>query len=199
MTTEMLLSRNKICDAGYYCLQGATVPYPIDTTLPLAIIGNKCEAGHFCPGLTAREECAAGTYESRTGSDACQDCPEGYYCCGSGATTCAGATAPTECEKGYCPAKSSVVLACPAGYYGSAELKKMGSSTDCVHCPEGKFCTTGIIDGNCDAGYFCDFGAIASNDPAKACPLGHFCPAGVALPIRCDEGFYTLATGSPTV
>lgn len=198
MTWANIVARAKTCDPGYYCLVGATTPHPADAT---GVIGNICEVGNYCPGASAMTPCAAGYFESRTGSDACQDCPAGFYCCGSlgTGTNCLGETEPKQCRGGYCKVRSSAPALCPDGFYGDDAIFEMSSESDCIHCPEGKFCTAGFITGDCDAGYFCDFGATASNDAAKACPLGHFCPAGTPLPIRCDEGFYTLSTGSPTV
>ena len=107
--------------------------------------------------------CAAGTYETREGSDACQDCPAGYYC----PTT--GTEAPTECETGYCPERSIKPSLCPDGRFSNSTLVRMVSEEDCPFCPEGKYCKNGIEAGLCDAGYFCDFGAVSAQDPSKIC------------------------------
>lgn len=168
LTTAIILNRNKICDAGYYCTEGATVPHPEDGTT-----GNICDVGNYCPSNSSSEtQCAAGTYETRTGMDECQDCPEGFYCPGLGNTS------PVICTTGYCPEKSSAVSLCPDGRFGNSTLLQMVSQDDCVFCPEGKYCSSGVIKGSCAAGYFCDFGATLAQDPAKACPRGHYCPAG---------------------
>ena len=200
----MLESRNKICDAGYYCAGGATKPHPED---PSTEGGGKCTAGHYCPAGSSEEtKCEGGFYETRDGSDACQECPEGYYCNGadpaaytvSDTSTWLGTQTPVECSSdtllGYCPAGSIVPEPCPAGRFSNSTLTRMVSIDDCVFCPEGKYCTGGIISGDCSAGFFCDFGAEMAEDPAKACPKGHYCPAGTPLPIRCDEGWYNPQT-----
>ena len=63
LTNAIIKSRNKVCDAGYYCTGKATTPTPIDGTT-----GNICTKGHYCPeGATAVTKCAAGTYNHITG------------------------------------------------------------------------------------------------------------------------------------
>lgn len=77
------LDENQYCDAGYYCEAGSDVPNP---ELTPAIgdptgQGNICQKGFYCPkGSATPTQCAAGTYEPRTGSAECQECPAGYYC-----------------------------------------------------------------------------------------------------------------------
>lgn len=189
LTEETLDARNKQCDAGYFCTEGSETPYPEDGTS-----GNKCPVGHYCPTQSSEAtECAAGTYETRTGSDECQTCPEGFYCPGPATTT------PIECEQGYCAEGVAIWTVCPDGYYGNSTITQMKNIDDCMICPEGKYCQDGVIKGDCSAGYFCDFKATAANDISKACPKGHYCDAGTDLPTRCDEGLYTLDLGSKSV
>ena len=174
MTDKTLIVRNKLCDAGYYCLGGSLVPNPTD-----GVKGGKCTPGNYCPrGSTNQVPCAAGTYETRAGSPLCQDCPKGFYCT-------LGSSNPIECVNGYCPKKSAAPSLCPDGTYGSADLLRLSSEQDCPFCPEGKYCNGGAIQGDCEAGYFCDVGASLAKDPAKICPAGHYCLLGTVMPTRC--------------
>ena len=179
----------KKCFAGYYCTGSSITPYPEDA----AEGGGMCEPGYYCPeGSTEMTICPPGTYEPRSGSDECQICPAGYYCE-------EGATRPIECHGGYCPAGSSAPTLCLDGFYGSDDLRKLETLDDCPYCPNTMYCHTGIIQGICDAGYFCDFGAVAWRDESKECPEGHYCPSGTPLPIRCPETLYYSGTGATDV
>ena len=185
LTQTIIFALNKVCDPGYYCTEGAVKPHPDDAT------GGICPAGSYCPEASPEPTvCDPGFYETRDGSDECQDCPAGFYCEGPGTTT------PEECKNGYCPKRSSLPIPCPDGFYGNNDLVKMVSQEDCVFCPEGKYCQGGIIVSDCQAGYFCDFGAASKTDPSKICPKGHYCPAGTKLPIRCPDGFYYPLEGA---
>jgi hypothetical protein len=198
------------CDAGYFCSENgkSNIPNPPTTEAPDPPnpMGGKCSKGHYCPtGSFEETDCVAGTYEPRDGSAECQECPVGYYCE-------TGSFIPKECESGYCPAGSAAPLKCGAGTYGSETLKKLEKAEDCPFCPNGMYCrggsnpanpadTTwlGIIDGTCDAGFWCDFGATAFRDGDKVCEAGHYCPAGTALPVRCPETLYFAGTGATDV
>jgi len=128
-------------------------------------------------------------------------CPAGYYCPQSVTDAGAdiGAVTAIECLNGYCPAGSAAPTLCPDGFYGSADLKRLESADDCPYCPNGKYCQNGVIVADCDAGYFCDFGATAYRDEDKICPTGHYCPGGTLLPVRCPQTLYYGGTGARTV
>jgi hypothetical protein len=42
----------------------------------------------------------------------------------------------------------------------------MVEATECAYCPIGKYCTDGIVQGDCDAGFYCDYGAAQPNQGA---------------------------------
>lgn len=114
-----------------------------------------CSEGNYCPqGSFEETPCAPGTYEFRKGSAECQECPAGYYCE-------EGCFKPIECQNGYCPAGSSEPTLCEDGTYGNEALKKLEAADDCPVCPNAYYCHSGFIQSVCDAGYFCDFGAIS--------------------------------------
>jgi len=78
MTDDTFLIDGKDCDTGYYCTGGALIPYPTDKD---TMGGDICQPGFYCElGSTDQTPCEGGTYEPRTGSYKCQNCPEGYYC-----------------------------------------------------------------------------------------------------------------------
>jgi len=70
------------CDAGFYCIEGATRPDPTD-----GITGKICPAGGFClKGTTSVSACPNGEYNPEEGAksaDSCIPCLPGYYCSGS--------------------------------------------------------------------------------------------------------------------
>ena len=158
---------NKDCTQGFICLGGSTTPTPTDGTL-----GKVCDPGNYClEGTTAMVQCPGGSYEPRQGtfSASCQTCPKGYFCA-------AGSVFPTDCPNNYyCPVGSTAATFCPAGTYNDDQTN-LESADQCKECPTGFYCTDGVIQGRCDAGYFCDYGATAADDSNKACPAGFYCP-----------------------
>lgn len=187
MSDDTFNEKDKRCDAGYYCKLGATEPYPLaDPTGK----GDKCPPGNYCPQQSSAPlACAPGTFETRYSSYQCQVCPAGFYC--PGATI-----EPIECVAGYCPVGSSAPKECPNGTYADATFKRLSDQTGCAVCPNAQWCSSGVIQGFCSAGYWCNFGASSPNSFASKCEIGHFCPAGTVLPIRCPEGKYTATTGA---
>lgn len=143
------------CSAGYYCLAGSTNATPSNATF-----GGLCPAGHYCPaGGWEPKPCADGTYEPRTGSSACQNCPAGYVCRNNSVTECSG---------GYCPAGSTQALPCPDGYHDNG-VKRLSAASHCAYCPVGKYCAGGLTKDmkDCDAGYYCDFGAASKSQGSE--------------------------------
>lgn len=171
------------CADGFHCISGATVPKPIDG----GITGNPCEAGNYClAGL--QYQCVAGSYEPRTGSAACQSCPAGYYCP-------LGSQQPIECTTtNFCPINSPTPTVCPDGTYN--DKTGLESDSQCIPCGRGVYCQNGIVQGNCDAGYFCMSGASVANPTDTdaddknysngPCPVGHFCTSGTLTPTQCS-------------
>lgn len=137
------------CSAGYYCTGGAKQANPTD-----GVTGGLCAEQHYCPtGSSAQVPCPDGTYEPRKGSKACQTCPAGFFCKNGQKNDCVG---------GYCPKGSSQVTPCADGYIHN-DAKNLVASTDCAFCPVGKYCQNGLIVGDCDAGYYCNYGAALKN------------------------------------
>ena len=63
------------CYAGYYCVEGADTPTPLNETGYICPIGNYCPQGSYAPIA-----CPNATYMNHTGAEECYVCPEGYYC-----------------------------------------------------------------------------------------------------------------------
>jgi hypothetical protein len=158
---------SKDCTQGFWCIGGSTTPTPTDNTM-----GKICSPGKYCAeGTTTEVDCLAGSYEPRQGNYlvACQTCPAGSFCI-------AGSSFPVDCPfLSYCPEGSAAALLCPDGTYNN-NLTHLETFDQCKECPTGKYCTGGEIQGRCDAGYQCDYGATAAADPNKLCPIGFYCP-----------------------
>ena len=183
------ISPVKICAAGFICFGGAFNPQPMSVG---SQGGRQCNPGNYCPqGTTVEIPCPSGTYEGRKGSSGCQACPAGYYC-----NTVGGTSTPTPCPIGsYCSAGSDSQT-CPAGTYGRTGSNALETPDQCMPCVTGSYCQNGVIVGACDAGYYCDTGAKQFHDLTKKCPVGHYCPYGNTMPIRCPAGKYNMVTGA---
>ena len=190
--TLATISPVKVCAEGFICFGGAFKAQPLDAATEG---GRQCRAGAYCPlGTTVEIPCASGTYEGRSGSSLCQACPAGYYC-----TSAGGTAIPTPCPVGYyCPAGGDPTI-CPFGTYGRAGSTALERADQCMPCPSGQYCQNGLISGNCDAGYYCDTGAKQFQDPTKKCLVGHYCPYGTKIPMRCPAGKYNMITSATNI
>jgi hypothetical protein len=139
-----------------------------------------------------------------TGADSCQSCPSGYYCD-------VGTSIPISCPMRYfCPNATSLPVFCPNGTYSTS--LGLSTSLDCTPCSARSYCTQGLVQDLCAAGYFCKFGQSVptpevnvsqfmsllsperaildylSNFDGGPCPPGSYCPRGTADPISCQNG-----------
>ena len=172
------------CDAGYFCIGGATGRRPQDGRT-----GERCPPGHYCPaGAEYPTPCPIGFYSPTTGEaddSCCTACDPGKICKALGATDgvidCdAGYSCPDQqtklpCTVGHkCPQGSATPTACPAGEYQPHTHQSV-----CLECPEGYHCT-GL--GGVDA-------------VAAICPAGRYCPAGSETGIECAAGTFSPFPG----
>ena len=109
------------------------------------------------------------------------ECPAGRDCPSTGLTE------PAECPAySYCPGASAAIT-CPDGTYTDSDTRNLETSEQCFLCPTGKYCTNGEITGDCDAGYWCDYGADSATPATKLCPLNRYCELGTLVPSVCDQ------------
>ena len=138
----------------------------------------RCPAGFYCPqaGMPSPKPCSNGTYSTETGrTAACPGCDRGYFC--------PNATTKEQCTRlgDYCPANSSASTLCPGGSF-------CPTPTEIYDC--GYY---GLYYGY---GYYCPPGSTTYVN----CPIGFYCPGmNSASPIRCSNGTWAYASGSPTV
>ncbi|XP_053729819.1 SCO-spondin isoform X1 [Synchiropus splendidus] len=175
-----------VCDAGFFCIQGARTPTPSD-----GVAGNICPVGHYCSkGSSSPRVCPDGTFSNSTGAEACADCPPGTYCLsGEGVRPC---PAGHFCLGGGVEA----ILPCPPGTY-SPQIG-LSQVEQCLMCPAGFYCEDwGLFEptGPCQAGYYCTAGVNFlrpdgnfSTGVGGACPRGKYCPEGTGLPVPCPPG-----------
>ena len=199
-----------VCPAGFYC--GAT-----STDLS----NSSCPGGHYCPEGTKFDmqyPCPSGTYNSFTGAhniSACEACPPGMYCEGSGLSSPTGVCSPGY----YCVSGSSSSTPIPI-LNGSlslecslTDIRAPGSicwpGTFCpvgselpTACTRGMYCDGFGLDyptGPCNAGYYCNGSASMPGPPDSICPPGHYCTNGSSVPMPCPRGTFSPTIGNPNV
>ena len=197
------------CDAGYYCIEGATSAAPVDD-LPR---GDICTAGGFCAaGSSQSQACPEGQFNNATGASSagdCSDCTPGYYCSGSANSFPTGS-----CDPGYfCTGGSDTPtqFTTPPGYYSLAGASQgepclpgsynaESGQTGCLDCPAGFFCQNQSMTffENCPIGSFCELETHTPED----CPPGTY---GASLNLvnetqctQCDPGKYCDTYGQST-
>ncbi|XP_070551430.1 uncharacterized protein [Ptychodera flava] len=208
------------CHAGHYCTRRAETPTPTD-----GATGDICPIGHFCEvGSVAGVDCPTGRYGNTTGLAAETDCPlcdPGHYCPTTGLTEpfdeCIGghycqlgavtANPVNEsygylCPVGhYCPAGTPTPVPCDRGYY--QPLEQQNDVGDCIACDGGYYCLLpgqANVTAQCDAGFYCSEGAYEATPTdgvtGDVCPIGHYCPTGTEIPVRCANGTYMNTTNA---
>ena len=193
------------CSAGYYSAAGASsctgCPAGKYSTAGSSTCST-CTAGYYCPGSSNRVACAAGKYNSNTGStsaSACTNCSAGYYSaagassctgCPAGQYSAAGASTCTTCTAGYyCPGSSNRV-ACAAGKYNSNTGSTAASA--CTNCSAGYYSAAGASSCSaCAAGKY----STAGSSTCSTCTAGYYCP-GASNRVACAAGKYNSNTGS---
>nr|CEL64355.1 TPA: GCC2 and GCC3 domain-containing protein [Neospora caninum Liverpool] len=219
-TGTSALSVTGECDAGFLCISGATNPRPTD-----GVTGSPCPAGGYCPaGALIVQPCSAGKYNPTEGAaseDACEVCPPGSYCLGSGSSSPDGKCSPGH----FCPQGSSRATENKAakGYFAEAGASKQtpcarGSfapdpgmhqclacpaGTYCpsegmhapLQCPQGSYCLEGVpVALGCAAGTYGDRAGLRDWDECKMCPPGSFCGSeGLSQPSgQCRAGYFCV-------
>eukprot|EP00163_Fabomonas_tropica_P011852 TRINITY_DN227_c0_g2_i1.p1 TRINITY_DN227_c0_g2~~TRINITY_DN227_c0_g2_i1.p1 ORF type:complete len:7500 (+),score=2428.07 TRINITY_DN227_c0_g2_i1:177-22676(+) len=165
-----------------------------------------CPPGYYCPaGSDFPVPCPAGTYNPNFGMGTlaeCTDCPTGFYCSQSNATTPTGPCSPGY----YCETKATQSQ--PAG---SACNKKTASpplDPACNGiCPAGYYCPNSTAEPvPCNPGYYNPNVGGTNIDVCVPCTAGSYCAsAGLSAPDGpCNPGFYcnggpsgTSPTGNP--
>ena len=183
------------CDAGYVCINRATVPNPRDNTT-----GYICPTGHYCPrGSKIELPCNAGTYAPIAGQAVCWECPASQTCSEKGMSE------PTACPAGsYCPngTSNSTGVFCPPGTY--SDSVNLTSVSECLSCPIGKYCNlAGQVNytGDCAAGYLCGGGSntptpLTTSGTNRLCPVGQYCLKGSISSTACPPGSIRPVAGA---
>ncbi|XP_051895656.1 multiple epidermal growth factor-like domains protein 11 [Pristis pectinata] len=202
------------CLSGFWCKNGSYTESPIDGKT-----GEPCPTGNYCPsGTSTPIPCPAGTWSNSTGSktqEECQLCPGGWYCnstglkspsgpCASGYYCTKGAPSPrptdgitgNPCKVGhFCPEGSIDPIPCKSGTYMMAT-----HASECLVCPAGRYCITGLEPSPCPAGFYCPKGTEYDWQP---CPRGTYSPveglARVSECRPCDRGKYCAFQNSVEV
>ena len=193
---------SKLCPAGFFCLQGCTVPSICPTGKFRVSPGGaaatdctdcsagyycvasvstpfECPKGHFCPPSSeSPTPCPKGFYVSatkRTISTDCIPCPPGYNCSETGVADLNS----YKCPVGYyCPDSSKAPVKCPEGTF--ANVTGFAVLADCLTCLEGFYC-------------------LAQTVTPVLCAEGSYCPAGSAKAVDCPAGYYCKFTATDGV
>eukprot|EP00767_Chilomastix_cuspidata_P000870 gnl/Chilomastix_cuspidata/1248.p1 GENE.gnl/Chilomastix_cuspidata/1248~~gnl/Chilomastix_cuspidata/1248.p1 ORF type:complete len:6697 (-),score=752.02 gnl/Chilomastix_cuspidata/1248:22-17397(-) len=186
-----------VCSEGYYCVEGATTPTPIDQET-----GDICPRGYYCEsGSASPTPCEAGSYAQDYGQSSCDECPIGYYCP-------VGTADPIICPKGYyCGAGATEAVPCIKGTFSN--LQGLKTLNECTLCPGGYYCPstalTDYLPYECLQGYYCTIGCANKRCTeghqlvGAVCPLGNYCPTGSADPIKCPAGTYRPNIGGTSI
>ena len=165
------------CTAGYYC------PDPYMSTVDTA--NHECRIGFYCSG---------GAHSFTPGNPNWFDKPSDPDASGDDSTG-------DICRVGhYCPANSSKQFSCGTSLFMPYEMA--GASSDCIACPEGKYCdVSGEYDltgtnKDCDAGYYCALNAITATQ--NQCILNEKCVSGTLYPEQCLFSQFTTTAASDT-
>ena len=169
------------CYAGYYCIEGASVPHPNDTKT-----GAPCPPGFYCgSGVHEPAACPAGTFGPTfrlTNLSKCVDCYGGQFCASDGLAApngschagyfCKGrAILPNPVGKAYgdicpmghyCPIGTTTPFKCPPGTFNNKT--RATEPSDCVPCTPGMYCAgyaRRYPNGPCDPGWYCERAAYA--------------------------------------
>ncbi|ETO67181.1 hypothetical protein F444_15794 [Phytophthora nicotianae P1976] len=127
-----------ICTLGHYCPSGTTAQIPC----PLGHLGRTTPLdGAYTSLYSSCEACPPGTFGIDVNRTRCDGCLEGFVCLGA-----TNSSHPTsrEVDRGYpcppghyCPAGSSLEIACPRGTY--QPNYKASKASACLPCTENSY------------------------------------------------------------
>ena len=127
-----LTAPTAMCNEGYYCLPGQSVPTPVNIT---------CMPGHFCVmGTPDQVRCPSGTYQDEVGANSYKTCLSGYYC--DSTVVPVSSLEMFFCPRGYvCPegTRFAEEYPCPAGSY--ANRTNLVDLSQCLPCLPGFVCS----------------------------------------------------------
>lgn len=159
-----------------------------------------CPAGEACPSTRsdAAITCAAGTY-SLGGATDCTICPRGHACpstttstetdCLPGTYSIGGQDTCSSCPPGYaCPSVfDDIHIPCPSGFYS------LGEQTACIVSEASWLHLLRVLHMLLFFSFVCHSRCLASSTLLQRCPPGSFCSNTTALPVVCDDGYYSQA------
>ncbi|MED6232417.1 hypothetical protein ATANTOWER_029578, partial [Ataeniobius toweri] len=168
------------CPAGFHCQPLNPTPTrgtSLGVSSPLP-----CPAGYICPRDSLDNQpipCPKGTYSSSQGlisTGQCLMCPAGQFCGSEGLVEPSGL-----CAAGFL---------CLMG----AKVPNPTDNRTGSLCPPGIFCQQGLRAGDCQAGFYCDWGSTKADQ--ALCPAGFFCPSGTRVPLACPAGTFSSEMGN---
>eukprot|EP01012_Entosiphon_sulcatum_P020572 TRINITY_DN2549_c0_g1_i18.p1 TRINITY_DN2549_c0_g1~~TRINITY_DN2549_c0_g1_i18.p1 ORF type:complete len:7257 (+),score=712.60 TRINITY_DN2549_c0_g1_i18:702-21773(+) len=204
-----------LCPFGYYCTDGLAVPLSCPEGEFQDELGSasckECPSGFYC---SRDEKCQFAAYANTSLWAVCSDanCSNtslaasytGPMPCGILTTDF---TQPRPCPQGYyCPPGTATKtdFPCPPGTFNPT--LSLHVVEDCTDCLPGMYCATSGLawpTGNCTAGFYCTGSSHtptpSGGDFGDECPVGHYCPAGSALPIPCPPGTFNRKTGAVSI
>ena len=152
-----------------------------------------CEPGYYCEG-GVKYQCPEGTFTSEHGVasvEGCQDCEVGYYCTSHPGGP-ADYHKQHECGsvEVFCPSGSHKATAVRKGYYTIGGDYRNTTRRAEVKCEPGFYCSGGVKR-SCRPGvYGGEFGMTDPNCEGY-CPKGFYCPEHSVEPIECPGGSYS--------
>ena len=158
---------------GYYCEEGASDPLPCPSGRYAPDNKFKILSANDCNKCKAGDFCAQGNQTETSGP-----CDVGYFCLAGSPTAAPNASHGGLCPAGFrCPVGSAWPEACEPGTYNNVS----GQGT-CKDCPRGFYCT-------------------GNTTSPEECPVGHYCPLKTisAFAFACKAGTFNNRTGRSDV
>ncbi|CAN0109884.1 unnamed protein product, partial [Ectocarpus fasciculatus] len=181
---EKFKSEQKVCEPGYYCLDG------VRHACPAGVFGDT--KGLMDPNCTAR--CPVGYYCPER-SEVPIPCPAGRFGLVEGLSDplCSGA-----CDKGHwCPLASSSPQEreCPGGRFGPVEGLRTSHCSETCEPSANVLPHPACVYNFCKEGYYCPSGSSSATQQ-ECGGAAMFCPVGSEEPTPVYPGHYTIGQHS---
>jgi len=178
-----LTAPTAMCNAGYYCILGASVASPSLSATATKRYG-PCPFYHYCEKVTTPANLAMGPGYGIP-------CPPGKF---TRATASSAKTSVTSCLDQVAGCWSHTITGHDAG--PSTAANPMPTSPTVITATgmtvylNAGAANPHLMSGLCQVGYYCTAGSKWPTNKDKGCAIGKKCAAGVSVETACAAGTY---------